>query len=261
MKEFCICYLISMDIISKVKQYLPAYLVSIFDMDIKNAYNLWSLNYDKQPNNLMLALDEALFDELLTDVSLYNKIIADIGCGTGRHWQKIYAKQPGKIIGYDVSEGMLSILKRKYPGAETYKLETNRLKDLPDNSCDIILSTLAIAHIKKIEDAFLEWARVLKPDGHIIITDYHPVALAKGGNRTFMHNGKQVAVKNYVHSIKKIENIIDKLNFEIVTFIEKKIDETVKSYYTKQNALHVFERFNGTPIIYGIHLMRRNEVK
>jgi ubiquinone/menaquinone biosynthesis C-methylase UbiE len=250
-----------MGIISKIKRYIPASVASLFDTDVRHAYDMWSSKYDEQPNNLMLALDETMFTELIANISFQNKIIADVGCGTGRHWQKIYAKQPAKVIGYDVSEGMLNILKRKHPGAETYKLETNRLARLPENSCDIIISTLAVAHIKNITDAFSEWARVLKPDGHIIITDYHPEALAKGGNRTFEHNGKQIAVRNYVHLIKKIKNIARKLDFEVVTFIEKKIDETVKAYYEEQNGLPVFERFKGTSIIYGIHLVKKNAAK
>jgi len=250
-----------MRIISKIKQYIPASVASLFDTDARYAYDMWSLKYDEQPNNLMLALDEALFTELIANVSFHNKIVADVGCGTGRHWQKIYAQQPSKIIGYDVSEGMLNVLKRKNPKAETYILETNRLEGLPDNSCDIIISTLAIAHIKNIGDAFSEWARVLKPDGHIIITDYHPGALVKGGNRTFEHAGKQIAIKNYVHSIGKIRKIIHKLDFKIVSFVEKRIDETVKTYYEQENALHVFERFNGVPIIYGAHIVNGNVVK
>lgn len=250
-----------MNIQGKIKRYIPAYLALLFDTDAEHAYDMWSATYDEQPDNLMLSLDEVVFAELIENITFNSKIVADIGCGTGRHWEEIYTKQPIKIIGYDASEGMLAILKSKYPLAETYKLQTNHLEGLPDSSCDIIISTLAIAHIKNIADAFSEWVRILKPNGDIIITDYHPEALAKGADRTFLYNGKQIAVRNYVYSIKKIKNITRKLNLEIETFIERKIDEAVKAYYEKQNALPVFERFNGVPIIYGAHFVKRNAVK
>ncbi len=230
-------------------------------MEVEDAYNIWASGYDDQPDNLMFALDETLFTELITNVDFHNKIIADIGCGTGRHWKKIYEKHPAKIIGYDVSEGMLKVLKEKFPDAETQQLKSNHLEGLGNNSCDILISTLAIAHIKDIEDAFAEWDGVLKKDGHIIITDYHPDALSKGGNRTFRHNGKMIAVKNYIHPIEKIKDIAFKWGFKFNAFIEKTIDEQVKHYYGKQNALKVYEQFKGTQIIYGAHLTRTDAAK
>ena len=143
----------------------------------RDGYNLWAENYDDQEDNLMLALDEEVFSGLLNGIDVENKIIADVGCGTGRHWQKLLDKKPQKITGFDVSEGMLEILKQKFPVAETHLLKNNMLDQLKNNSCDIIISTLTIAHIKNAEAAINEWNRVLKPGGYIILTDYHPVGI------------------------------------------------------------------------------------
>jgi ubiquinone/menaquinone biosynthesis C-methylase UbiE len=250
-----------MTILNKLRQILPPSLFSLKETEPEDAYNTWSQYYDAQPDNLMLALDEAIFKTLFAKVDFHNKIIADIGCGTGRHWKKMYAKQPSRIIGYDVSEGMLKVLKNKYPEAETHHLKTNHLAALENGSCDIIISNLAIAHIQDFEDAFTEWSCVLKTDGHIIITDYHPDTLSKGGNRTFRHNGRLIAVKNYIHPIIKIMDIASKLNFKVDDFTERKIDDSVKHYYEKQQAIKVFERFKGTSIIYGAHLTRKNAAK
>jgi ubiquinone/menaquinone biosynthesis C-methylase UbiE len=247
-----------MKAVKKFRNQLSSRLFRLKEMEVEDAYNIWSSGYDDQPDNLMLALDEAVFNGLIAEVDFQHKIIADVGCGTGRHWKKIYAKLPARIIGYDVSEGMLRVLKEKFSEAETHQLKSNRLVKLENNSCDILISTLAIAHIRDIEDAFAEWSRVLKKDGHIIITDYHPDALSKGGNRTFRHNGKLIAVKNYIYPTEKIKDIADKLDFKFNAFIEKTIDERVKHYYEKQNAMKVYERFKGMQIIYGAHLTRKN---
>src|SRR5687767_11764545 len=84
------------------------------------AYDLWSADYDHQPGNLVLDLDEFIFIELLKETSLTGKIVVDIGCGTGRHWSKITSQKPEKTIGYDISKKMLERLKEKFPNAETY---------------------------------------------------------------------------------------------------------------------------------------------
>jgi hypothetical protein len=51
------------------------------------------------------------------------------------------------------------------------------------------------------------------------------------------------------------------LNLKVDDFIERKIDDSVKHYYEKQQAIGVYERFKGTSIIYGAHLTRKNAAK
>lgn len=220
------------------------------------AYDLWAAGYDNQPGNLMLDLDEAVFTDLLNGTTVKGKTVADIGCGTGRHWRKIFAQLPARLIGYDVSAGMLNKLKEKFPGAETFLLKDELLPELPDASCDIIISTLAVAHISSIGKALKEWNRVLRPGGELIITDYHPEALSKGGKRTFKYEGKTVAVKNYIHSIEKIQELAKQLGWKEIRFTERVIDDSVKGYYEKQNALVLFDSFINVPIIYGFHLKK-----
>ena len=82
--------------------------------------------------------------------------------GTGKNYLIRIQK---KLIGFDVSEEMLKILQQKFPEAETYLLINDKLKQLKNESCDIIISTLTIAHIKNADAAIAEWDRVLKPGG------------------------------------------------------------------------------------------------
>jgi ubiquinone/menaquinone biosynthesis C-methylase UbiE len=226
------------------------------ETDPGSAYNLWALSYDNQPDNLMLALDEDLFSTLTQEIELKDASICDVGCGTGRHWKKIMASEPENLFGFDVSEGMLQILRQKFHDAKTFLIKDQYLLALENNSCDLVISTLAIAHIENIELALKEWCRVLKQGGLILITDYHPAALAKGATRTFCHQNKLIAVRNHIHTIESIRRAAGLLQLEVLQFIEKKIDESVRPYYEKQDALSVFNQFKDTPIIYGILLKK-----
>lgn len=244
----------------KVKNYLKNKFFKVKETDPELAYDIWAVSYDAQPDNLMLALDTAIFNDLLNGIVLKDKVLADVGCGTGRHWQKLYDAGVQKVIGFDVSEKMLEQLKQKFPEARTHRLLNNTLYDLKDNFCDIIISTLAIAHIKDVTSALTEWARVLKPGGYIIITDNHPTALAKGADRTFKHNDKKIAIINYVHSIDQLKAIAASLHLEVLQVVERNIDDSVRSYYEKQQAIAVFEKWKGTPIIYGIQLKKADDI-
>lgn len=243
-----------MPLLDKLRQYLLTPRRP--EAEPGTAYDLWALQYDHQPDNLMLALDEQLCSAMLQQTTIRGNVIADIGCGTGRHWKKILEREPARLVGYDVSPGMLAILRQKYPDAETWLPEGESLPGLADASCDRILSTLTVAHIPDIEAALTEWCRVLKPGGEILITDYHPQALARGGQRTFREGDRVIAVKSHVYPIRKIRALARRLHLEVVNLTEQKIDATMKPFYEKQNAIPVYERFFGVRIIYGIHLKK-----
>jgi len=223
-----------MPLLSRIKHLYTRYRQK--ETEPEAAYDLWALQCD--------------------DTIIRDKIIADVGCGTGRHWSRLLQKEPAQLLGFDVSGEMLAVLRSKFPGAETNRLTGNHLPGRPDHSCDLIISTLTIAHIKEIKEALQEWNRVLKPGGTIFITDYHPDALARGGNRTFKHQDKTIAVKNHIHSIEKLRSIAEELKLQITHFTDRKIDESVKWYYENKNALALFDEFKDTPIIYSLSLKK-----
>ena len=240
------------------KKYINRHIFSpvIKETGVVEAYDIWADNYDVQPGNLMLDLDKIVLNELLCSITVTGKQIADIGCGTGRHWFDILQKKPAGLTGFDVSPGMLKKLKEKFPRADAKVITGNHFSDVADGSFDMIISTLTMAHIENIHEALAAWGRIMKTKGDIIVTDFHPDALAAGGQRTFKHDNKSIAVKNFVHTTAAIKQILLKENFSLINESEIKVDETVKHYYTAQNALHVYEKFKGSPIIYGLYFRR-----
>ncbi len=220
------------------------------------AYNLWASDYDMQTDNPLVFLDDIVFTQLLDDITLDGKTVVDIGCGTGRHWQKLLARKAA-LIGYEVSVEMLHKLHAKYPGAQTYLLNGHTLKELPDASCDVVVSTLVIGYIENLAGAFAEWNRVLKKNGEIIITDFHPVALQRGDTRSFRHNGQPVFIKNYIHPLDAIKALAHELLWEEKRMIEKKVDDSIKGFYEKQNVLAVYEKNYHSPLLYGWHFTKK----
>ncbi|MEP6747762.1 MAG: class I SAM-dependent methyltransferase [Bacteroidota bacterium] len=242
--------------IDSIKEYWHSKGSMPAEKPASEAYDAWSASYDCQPGNLMLDLDKIVFTDLIKNVTLENKRVADVGCGTGRHWEKLYSKQPNLVIGFDVSEGMLLQLARKFPAAITKHITNNLLEMVPNTFVDCLVSTLTIAHIKNIQEAIGAWSRITKDGGDLIITDFHPAILSKGGKRSFKHEGKSMAVTNYVHSLPKVKKAFAKHGFAVIKQEEKYVNEEVKHYYAAQNALHVYERYKNMPVIYGLHLKK-----
>jgi len=142
-------------LIKTFKKYIRKHVFSVpvKEKEVVEAYDLWSEHYDSQPGNLMLDLDEILLSKLFDTVDLKSKHVADIGCGTGRHWAKILQKNPESLTGFDVSSGMLNKLGEKFPAAKTHVITDNNFSFVDDGTFDVILSTLTVAHIENIEEA------------------------------------------------------------------------------------------------------------
>jgi ubiquinone/menaquinone biosynthesis C-methylase UbiE len=245
-------------LIATFKKYIKQHIFTpqIKEREVVEAYDIWAEDYDAQPGNLMMDLDELLFAKILATIDIKNKQVADIGCGTGRHWAKIFENSPAGLTGFDVSPGMLAKLKEKFPAAKTHTITDNHFSTIEDKTYDVIVSTLTVAHIENLEEALNAWCRILKQQGDIIITDFHPDALAFGGKRTFKHQDTLIAVRNFVHPTARIKEILLKNGFNLINEDERKIDESVKHYYEEKSATLVYEKFKGFRIIYAMHFRR-----
>src|SRR6185369_11473666 len=103
-----------MQVLKNIKRRLANLLRPKKEIAPGPGYDLWSETYDEQPGNPIVYLDEIVFDKIIADMTIKDKIVVDIGCGTGRHWKKLLTKQPEELIGYDASSGMLKKLRQKY---------------------------------------------------------------------------------------------------------------------------------------------------
>jgi ubiquinone/menaquinone biosynthesis C-methylase UbiE len=229
--------------------------VRVSDVDPASGYDLWSSTYDRDTENVLMVLDERMFEGLLRRVPLGGKSVIDVGCGTGRHWKKILAGEPAALVGYDVSAGMLARLRQKYPGAIAHQGNANHLAQTPDASCDLVVSTLTLSHVPAVEDAIAECSRISRPGGDILLTDFHPAASATC-ECGFRHQGQVVTVKVYAHPVASLEAAAARHALEVLALEEARLDETERPYYEKRGMLRVFERMKDVPLLYGLHLRK-----
>ena len=96
------------------------------------------------------------------------RVIVDLACGSGPLIPLCLQKlgPDGKIYGIDMSKGELEAAHKKISASNVEFLceEAQRLS-LPDNSVDMILSSLAFMLMKPVEPVVREIARILRPGG------------------------------------------------------------------------------------------------
>lgn len=106
------------------------------------------------------------------DLNSHERIL-DLGCGTGTLIQRLLHLAPEKVIvGLDPSAEMLSIARQKLPQFVELQLGSADRIPFPNESFDLIISTNAFHYFRNPSQAIQEAKRVLKPNGHLVITDW-----------------------------------------------------------------------------------------
>lgn len=105
--------------------------------------------------------------------------LLDLGCGTGMHLEYFQSRGLGQLIGVDASQAGIEIARsRLHPGNTSLMVGDFRQLPLADASVDAVLLSFVIHHLPHGHQAelaentaslFKEIARVLKPDGELII--------------------------------------------------------------------------------------------
>jgi demethylmenaquinone methyltransferase/2-methoxy-6-polyprenyl-1,4-benzoquinol methylase len=117
-----------------------------------------------------------------TDASM---TVLDVGCGTGAHLE-LYVDSGAECVGLDASPAMLEQASARL--GERADLELGDATALPhsDSSFDLVFTSLFLHELEESARvaAISEMARVVKPDGRILVIDYYVGSLRLKGYLT-----------------------------------------------------------------------------
>ena len=139
---------------------------------VEAMFNEIAPNYDRLNGLLSLGVDDYWRKESIKALKPYQpEYMLDIATGTGDFAilaQKIL--QPKRIIGIDISEGMMAVgrekVKRK--GLEniiTFERQDSAALSFPDETFNAVTGAFGIRNFEDIDKSFTEVLRVLKPGG------------------------------------------------------------------------------------------------
>jgi len=93
----------------------------------------------------------------------------DVGCGEGRFCRMLKARDI-RVVGIDPTEELLTQARKRDPSGE-YQLARAEALPFPDESFDLVVSYLTLIDIADFRAALKEMARVLKPQGTLLIAN------------------------------------------------------------------------------------------
>ncbi|WP_203930543.1 class I SAM-dependent methyltransferase [Virgisporangium ochraceum] len=144
--------------------------------DSLTGYRQWAATYDDEPRNGLFDADEPVMHDIIDALPPGDAL--DAACGTGRYAEHL-AGRGHRVVGVDSSPDMLERARTRVPSGDFLLGDLDRLP-VADGSMDLVVSALALCHVPTLEPVMAEFARVLRPGGHLAISDAHHELVLRG---------------------------------------------------------------------------------
>jgi len=145
---------------------------------VAEMFNNISRKYDFLNHFLSLGIDIVWRKKAIKMLKKDNpKQILDIATGTGDFAIEALALNPDKVIGVDISEGMIEMGKKKIEKKGLQDKIELRMGDsegllFEDNKFDAIIVSFGVRNFENLEKGLADMCRVLKPGGKVVVLEF-----------------------------------------------------------------------------------------
>lgn len=146
---------------------------------VATMFNNISGTYDFLNHFLSLGIDIIWRKKAIKELkAVQPRIMLDVATGTGDFaFEAIKILQPEKIIGVDISEGMLEVARKKINERNLQHIFSVQMGDseglhFEDNHFDAITVAFGVRNYQNLEKGLADMYRVLKPEGKIVILEF-----------------------------------------------------------------------------------------
>ncbi len=186
--------------------------------DVQQAYNSWAQQYDSNENKTR-DLEARSLRETLAPLSFEHCL--EIGCGTGKNTVWLMNKA-ATVTAVDLSEEMMAKAKEKIdsPHVSFVQADITQPWTFATKQFDLVGFSLVLEHIEQLQPVFEKTAAVLKPGGHLYISELHPFKQYNGSKARFdTADGTQI-VTCFNHHITDFTDAATANGLELVTIHE-----------------------------------------
>ena len=195
-------------------------------MDIGNAYNSWSSQYDTNDNKTR-DLEALALKKILQGKSF--KHCLEIGCGTGKNtaWLLSICDQ---ITAIDLSKGMLDIAKNKI---QSDKVNVNAIDITNDwtfakHTYDLVTFSLMLEHIEDLDAVFQKVSKVTTVGSLVYIGELHPFKQYAGSKARFETESGTQVVTCFNHHVTDFIQAANASGFQLI-HLDEQFDDADRS--------------------------------
>ena len=195
-------------------------------MDIAQAYNSWSAQYDTNDNKTRDL--EALSLQKIVQGKNYKHCL-EVGCGTGKNtaWLLSICDQ---ITAIDLSHGMLEIARNKIQSDKVNFIEADITKDwtFANDTYDLVTFSLMLEHIEDLYAVFQKLAKVSANGTRVYIGELHPFKQYAGSKARFETESGTQVVTCFNHHVTDFIQAANASGFQLI-LIDEQFDDADRS--------------------------------
>ncbi|CAD5266742.1 MULTISPECIES: bifunctional demethylmenaquinone methyltransferase/2-methoxy-6-polyprenyl-1,4-benzoquinol methylase UbiE [unclassified Imperialibacter] len=145
---------------------------------VAEMFNNISRRYDFLNHFLSLGIDIVWRKKAVRELKeIQPKQILDIATGTGDFAIEALSLKPDKVIGVDISEGMLAMGKKKIARMKLEDKVELQMGDsekllFDDNTFDAVIVAFGVRNFENLEKGLADMWRVLKPGGKVVVLEF-----------------------------------------------------------------------------------------
>jgi malonyl-CoA O-methyltransferase len=215
-------------------------------LSARDAYRRWAPDYESE--TAISYLENQIVATLRLPSA--NRRLLDAGCGTRR---RLRTSRAALAVGVDLTPEMLV----SSPGGGVVAAGDLRALPLASETFDIVWCRLAIGHLRELDLAYAELARVARPGGAVVVTDFHPDAVAAGHRRTFRDGAGVVQeIEHYVHTPEEHLAAASASHLDLIARRDGKVGAIVRPFYARAGRLTTYAEQRGVRIVLALAYRR-----
>ena len=205
------------------------------------AYQRWASTYPPIAHNPLMRVEEQAM--LARWPVVAGKRVLDLACGSGRYVRRLAGDGAAQVVAMDFCGPMLA----QVSVGDRVRADMTRLPFVSD-VFDVVICALALGHAADLRGWTEEIARVLKPGGTLLYSDFHPDASRAGLTRSFRDaNDEHCTVPHHRHPVTEQLAAIADAGLRLQILHEIRVGEELREPFHGSEPF--YRRWLGLPIV------------
>lgn len=188
-------------------------------------YAHWAHQYDAEVNPL-IAIETPYVEQILDELSITDAL--DAAAGTGRHALRL-ARRGLRVTAIDQSLEMLAEARNSAAqqnlAIDIHLGSLDEALPFADAALDLVICALALCHVANLRGTVREFARVLRPGGTVLITDFHPYCVGQGWRTALFNPGEALLFTHPGHTRDDYLAALSDAGFQITRTVDATMSE------------------------------------
>jgi malonyl-CoA O-methyltransferase len=112
-----------------------------------------------------------------------------------------------------------------------------------------VICAFSLGYVRKLDEAVTELARVVKPGGWVIVSDFHPEGDARGWKRAFRSGGHVYEIEHYPYTTERLLETGRNAGLDLQDSHEPVLDEPERRIFQAAGKEALFEEARGVPAV------------